>query len=278
MKRTIACLKWGTKFPPDYVNVLHRACRANLKGEFRFVCMTDDGTGLDPEIDVLPFPDFKVPRKTWRHSCFPKIGLLAPGVLDDDEVVLHLDLDILVRGDLQPFFDLYAEKPAFYSLREWNPAIYRTAVPLSMRPDRGTQGSVYLYRVGDQRHMFHEFNDNIEWVFANYRSDRQYFPTIAKDPTYFPYDWIVSFKNHCLWYWPLNKVFTEPKAPASSKIVVFHGDPKPSDLFGPDGRRWGTSRKFGFGPVPWVRDYWTGYGGRLDVDTGPGERVVARPE
>ena len=48
----------------------------------------------------------------------------------------------------QELIRLVARHPAFYSLREWNPALVRTLLPESLRPDRGTQGSIYAYRAG----------------------------------------------------------------------------------------------------------------------------------
>src|SRR5687768_1958336 len=101
-----------------------------MRAPHRFVCVTDEGDGLDPGIEVVPFPEFAVPRATWRRSCFPKIAMLAPGVLEDDAVVLQIDLDVMVVGGLAAFFELYRRKPAFYSLREWNPALVRALVPL----------------------------------------------------------------------------------------------------------------------------------------------------
>ena len=263
----VGCVKWGTRYGPDYVNVLYRAVQAKLKRPHRFVCITDEGEGLDAGIEVVPFPSFRVPRETWRKSCFPKIAMLAPGVVADDEVVLQIDLDVMVVGGLDDFFDLYRDKPAFYSLREWNPALVRALLPLSLRPDRGTQGSIYVFRAGDQRGMFEHFDTQTEWVFANYKSDRHYFPRIAKDPAYLPAAWCPSFKNDCLWYWPLSLATGEPKLPKDARILVFHGKPRPIDLLGPEGRRWGTGRKFGHGPVSWVRDYWLGYGGSLPRET-----------
>ena len=261
----VGCLKWGDRFGPDYVNVLHRAVRENMAYPHRFVCITDEPDGLDSAIDVVPFPEFRVPRATWRKSCFPKLAMLAPGVVEDDEVVLQLDVDLMIMGELAPFIDVYSARPAFYSLREWNPALIRSLLPLALRPDRGTQGSVYVYRAGDQRHMFRHFEENTERVFATYKSDRFYFPKIARDPAYLPDRWCVSFKNACLWYWPLNRVLSDPKPPRDGRILVFHGSPRPAHLLGPAGRRWGTRRKFGEGPVPWVTDYWRRYGGPVPV-------------
>ena len=259
----IGCVKWGHRYGPDYVNVLYRAALRWMSYPHRFVCITNEPEGLDSGIEVIPFPEFRVPRSEWGKSNLPKIAMLAPGVLDDDEIVLQIDLDVMILGELAPFVDLYRERPAFYSLREWNPALVRALVPPALRPDRGTQGSVYLYRAGDQRSMFEKFDANTEWVLATYRTDRFYFPKAAQSPAYLPYEWCLSFKNACLWYWPLNLLFPNPKPPQGVRILAFHGEPRPIDLLGPAGKRWGTRRKFGDRPVPWVVDYWRSYGGTL---------------
>lgn len=259
----VGVVKWGTRYGPDYVNVLFRAVRDHLALPHRFVCVTNEAGGLDPGIEHVAFPTFTVPRETWRRSCFPKLAMLAPGVVADDDLVLQIDLDVIVVGDLAPFFALCRDRPAFYSLREWNPAPVRTLLPQRFWPDRGTQGSVYLYRAGDQRHMFDHFEAYTAAVFERFRSDRHYFPQVGWHPAYLPPDWCPSFKNACLWYWPLNALLGPSRPPPGARILAFHGKPRPIDLLGPPGQRWGTPRKFGFGPVPWVVDYWTGYGGRL---------------
>ena len=42
----ILCLKWGTLYSAEYVNRLHRGVKAHLHRPFRFVCVTDDPSGL----------------------------------------------------------------------------------------------------------------------------------------------------------------------------------------------------------------------------------------
>ena len=50
-------MKWGTKYGPEYVNRLYGMVRRHLRGDFRFVCFTDDVTGIRPEVDhVVTFP------------------------------------------------------------------------------------------------------------------------------------------------------------------------------------------------------------------------------
>lgn len=270
MKVAVGSVKWGTRFGPDYVNVLYRAVRENLKVPHRFVTLTNEPEGLDPNIEAMPVPEIGLPPEDWlKRGCWPKVALFAPGVFADDEVVLYLDLDLMIVGGLDPFVGLIGDRPVFYTLREWNPPLVR-ALPLAWRPDRGSQGSVYVWRAGQQRHVYDHFRANVDHVRANFWSDRFYLPKIAVGETYLPYDWCVSFKNACVPPWPLNHVVAPQKPPARAKVLVFHGRPRPIDLMGQPGERWGNRRRSGTEPVEWVKDYWTGYGGTL-----PGPAALA---
>ena len=60
-ERVILCMKWGTKYGPEYVNRLYAMVRRNLTGDFRFVCLTDDGSGIRSEVECFPIPDLKLP-------------------------------------------------------------------------------------------------------------------------------------------------------------------------------------------------------------------------
>ena len=145
----------------------------------RFVCLTNEPEGIDADVEVMPVPDFGLPQAEWtRGGCWPKVALFAPDVFADDEIVLYFDLDVMIVGGLDPFIDLVREAARFYTLREWNPPVWR-ALPLAYRPDRGSQGSIYVWRAGNQRHVFEHFRNNVAYVRANYRSDRFYLPKVA---------------------------------------------------------------------------------------------------
>ena len=38
----IICLKWGTRYPARYTNILYASVKRHLHRPFRFVCFTDD--------------------------------------------------------------------------------------------------------------------------------------------------------------------------------------------------------------------------------------------
>jgi hypothetical protein len=49
----VVCVKYGTKYGADYVNKLYYGVKKNLSREHRFMCFTEDGSGLDKNIEVM---------------------------------------------------------------------------------------------------------------------------------------------------------------------------------------------------------------------------------
>ena len=66
----IICVKWGNKFIPEYVNILKNMCKRQCTVDFTFNCLTDDPTGLDPDINVIKFPDNPGAIKTWWSKLY----------------------------------------------------------------------------------------------------------------------------------------------------------------------------------------------------------------
>ena len=52
--KQIVCMKWGTVYGPEYVNILHAMVARNITGDFKVICFTDDATGVRPEVLCLP--------------------------------------------------------------------------------------------------------------------------------------------------------------------------------------------------------------------------------
>ena len=255
MRVTVVCLKWGDLYPASYVNVLYHAVRANLSRPFDFVCLTDDPAGIVPQVTCGPIPDLGVPKERWARGYWPKLAIFKPGVLPADQPALYLDVDILVRAPLDPFFEVIERQGGLHIIREWNPSPWRL-LPVEWRPDRGGNGSVIGFVPRDQAGLVKNFMADHERVYGLYWNDQIYIAREADPCHYWPYDWCASFKRRCVYYYPFNLVLKKVPEPREAKIVVFHGLPNPADLIRDDMSRWGTSRKFGYGPVPWVKDYW----------------------
>ena len=49
----VVCVKWGDKYPAEYVNRLHNMVKRNLSQPYEFICTTEDGEGLDHSLKAL---------------------------------------------------------------------------------------------------------------------------------------------------------------------------------------------------------------------------------
>ena len=115
-KRNIICMKWGTKFGPEYVNRLFKMVEKNLTLPHRFVCFTDNAEGLDPKIEVRPIPDFpidpSVPDRGWQ-----KLTVFSEKLADLEGQAIFLDLDIVIRDNINCFFE---EEGEFLIVKDWD--------------------------------------------------------------------------------------------------------------------------------------------------------------
>ena len=100
----VLCMKWGTKYPADYVNRLYSMVARNMQRKFRFVCLTEDGQGLAEQIESFPLPELSVdlggPERGWN-----KLAVFAEELYDLKGKVLCLDLDLIITGSLDDLFD-----------------------------------------------------------------------------------------------------------------------------------------------------------------------------
>lgn len=237
--RTIVCMKWGTKYGPEYVNRLYAMVRRHLRGEFRFVCLTDSGAGLRPEVEVLPIPDLAlpegIPERGWK-----KLTTFEADLHGLRGTALFLDIDIVIVGDITPFFEASGE---FLIIHDWK------------RPWRVTgNSSVYRFRLGAHADVLAQFRAEQAQARADFRNEQAFLSEVLHRQgklAYWPADWCASFKYHCIPVWPTSW-WREPVPPASARIVVFHGEVNPPDAL--VGRRNRPLRHIE--PARWVAEHW----------------------
>ena len=240
MPYNVICMKWGTAYRAHDVNVLHHMVERNLTLPHRFVCFTDDASGLSPGIETFPLPEVRVPehlqREAWR-----KLGTFADPLADLQGVALFLDLDIVITGNLDAFFEYPGE---FCIIHNWT------------HPERIVgNSSVYRFPIGQLSWMIDRYHQDPLGARETYRNEQAFLSHQLVDAghqlTYWPAEWCVSFKRHCMPPRLLAPFFT-PKQPHNAKIVVFHGHPKPEEAIRGEWKgRFKTMR-----PTPWVANYW----------------------
>lgn len=242
-RQQIISIKWGTRYGVDYVNRLASMIRRNTARDTRFICFTDDPAGIDPWVETAPLPPINIPErvawKPWR-----KVSLWQSPLLDLEGDVLFFDLDVVITGPIDDFFDF--EPGRFCVAHNWTQPGKRIG-----------NTSVYRFRVGEMRYLFDDFNRDPEAILSRYRISQQYISGEARDIVFWPEEWCVSFKHTLMPSWPLNFIVS-PRLPSRTKMVAFTGKPDPDEaLVGKwPVQSWRERLYKHVCPTPWIGHYW----------------------
>ena len=237
--RHILCMKWGTKYGPEYVNRLYAMVRRHLSGDFRFVCLTDDSTGIRSEVQCLPIPALDlppgIPERGWT-----KLATFSADLHGLRGTALFLDVDVVITGSLDDFFTLPGE---FLIIHDYK------------RPWRITgNSSVYRFELGAHPDVLAYFREHFAEIRAQFRNEQAYLSDFLHKQgklQYWPAAWCPSFKYHGIPPWPTN-YWRAPFVPEGARIVIFHGECNPPDALA--GRR---NRRFRYiRPATWVAEHW----------------------
>jgi len=241
----VLCMKWGSKFDASYVNRLYAMVRERLQRPHRFVCLTDDATGIDPGVETLPLPEVgwddepDINLHGWR-----KVGLMAPQIGDLQGTALFLDLDVVIVDALDPFFDLPGE---VFMIRDFR--------KVRIRGDRFVGNtSVFRFELGVCPELYERFRSEFPAIRGEVRNEQEYLSHHfhqREQLHHWPAQWCASFKHDCVG-WGLPTYFRTPRIPPGTAIVVFHGRPSPRQAVTGDGGKWYRHIR----PTPWIQDYW----------------------
>jgi len=240
----VLCIKWGRKYGPEYVNRLHSMVRRHLKRPFRFVCLCDDATGVDAGIDVRPIPTVGFApfdtRQSWSFGHgWLKLTSFANPLYDLQGQTLFLDLDIVIVDSIDCFFD---HPGTFCVIKEWD------------KQDGTGNTSVYRYIIGEHADALEHLKNTYPASIADVRNEQEFITQYLGRQgkvQYWPNDWCVSFKRHCVPRGLMNW-FREPTIPPGAKIIAFHGKPNPPDAIAGDSGKWYRRVP----PTAWVAEHW----------------------
>ena len=192
MDKNVICIKWGNKFGSEYVNRLYGMVEKNLTIPHRFVCFTDNSAGLCDGIEVRELPPYEdnsaIGDKGWR-----KLSLFNKELADLHGIALFLDLDIIIRQNIDALFEVEGE---FLIVKDWD-----------FDNDIIGNSSVFRFEIGKYPEVLEDFyslGNDIRKEYKNeqaYLSYAMYKKGILK---YWAKNWCVSFKRNCLQPFPLN--------------------------------------------------------------------------
>jgi len=198
----IVCVQKGNYLGrgAEYVSKLHDMVIRNLAEgtEGEFVCFTDDpDLGYSEGVTTRPLPD-------GLEGWWNKLWLFSPGLFPSGDRIVFFDLDTLILSAL----DEIVQCPSEFAMLD---DFYRPG---------GFQSSVMTWRSGFGTHLWeeyriagyptHDLGGDQSWIEKRTNPDslQGLFP-----------ESFVSYKVHCQKY-----------PPKGSRVVVFHGEPRPHDV------------------------------------------------
>ena len=250
----VVCMKWGTRYGPEWVNRLYGMVIRNTTWAIRFVCLTDDPQGIRPEVETKAMPEVLFDPSIGRY--WPKLGLMQKNLGGPDQpldgLTLFLDLDLVIVGSLDDFFTFPGR---FLIIKEWKD------------PHLGYgNSSVVRWCIGQESSVLDRFYaTSPERIRSEYAAKEQNFLSKAVDEVaYWPNEWCVPFSLDCLPRNRIRRFFATPTQPPKCRILVFFGSITPESALRGEHEikkrvRQGwrpnlTKRRFK--PATWIADYW----------------------
>lgn len=202
----IICIKFGTKYPAEYVNKLFRGISRNTTKEFLFTCYTENTIDIDPNLNCQPLP---LDLGDWHN----KIGLYNSKLYNNEDQIFYFDLDTVIvgnldeilsyRGDFIILRDPYREKFFGSGLMSWKPLAVN-----HMYQNYVSEGTYQKLARGDQG-----------WPELQY-------PTADIWQDLFPSK-IISYKCNVI---GSPRYSYPPGDLSTASIVYFHGKPRPHEV------------------------------------------------
>jgi hypothetical protein len=235
----IVCVKWGTKYRPEYVARLQRMVARNLTLPHRFICFTDDPCGLGREVQIVPLKESRLEYYWSKLAIFDRYNEFSG-------LALYFDLDVVIVGNIDGLIS--QPEASFASIVDWNfPSSLNSSV---MRFE--VNGHQFILDTlltalgrGDCRFEWQQVGGHGGAPVLHFTNGEQLIGdqdwitrmVSAKGRQYcgtFPREWIISYKK---------KDGIRGKQcdvlPPHAKVVVFHGLPKPHEVH-----------------YPWVLQHW----------------------
>ena len=208
-------MKWGSRYGADYVNRLYSSIKRHTQKRTQVYCFTDNSSGISKDVICKPLPNINLP-KSISLSPWRKMSVWQFPLYDLTGDVLFLDLDLVITGNLDRFFD-------------FNPGSYCVIENWTQIGKNIGNTSCFRIPIGKYSSIFKKFEKNPKKYWKKYHIEQIFLSAEIKDQIFWPADWCKSFKHNLLPYWPL-RIWQPAKLPKETSIVAFTGKPDPEDV------------------------------------------------
>jgi hypothetical protein len=219
----VVCWKWKAKveyrshFGPGSVNTLMKMVARNLKLPHRFTCITDDPTGIDSAVRIIPlwntYANVPNPTGARNPSCYRRLKMFSEEARElIGERIISMDLDTVITGDITPLFNRDDDFVIWggQSIQPGHPRVFCWY-----------NGSLMMLRAGTRTRVWNEFDPDrspMEAHRANSRGSDQGWISHClgqKEKIWTDRDGVYSYRNHV--------VPNKQKLPTGARLVAFHG-------------------------------------------------------
>ena len=206
---TVLCVKWGDKYGPEWVYNLQKMVEDNLTIPHEFICLTDKAIPNVKCVEIL------TTYKTW----WSKLGLFETGRFRGKKI--YLDLDVVIKGNIDWLADygddkLYARDDFSYSLKK--PEFQTPEWREYIGGDGTVNSSVMVWTDDCAKRVWEEFTPD---VINRMHGDQNWISYCL-----FPHDELGFLPDEKISSYKYQVRRGEPVG----DIVVFHGNPKVTDL------------------------------------------------
>lgn len=232
------CWKWASGYrhvyTAEHVNVMRAMVARHYKKPHRFVCITDDPTGVEAETFPLWEDCSKLTNASGEHlpSCYRRLKIFDPATqaamgIEPGTRIVSLDLDTVICGDLTPLVDRGEEFVGWALKGTYHPRVFN--------------GSMFLLEAGKVAEVWADFDPESSPAVAaaaKFRGSDQSWLSyrVGVDrPGWTKANGIVSYA--------LDLRRSPDHLPTGARVVMFHGHMKPWHLHH-------------VGRPAWVREHW----------------------
>ena len=194
------CIKWGTKYSPEYVNNLYRMVQEHYKRDFTFTCFTDDSKDLKcstaeiPDIDPL-HPDYWFGKENYCWDRAKFLVFNSHRWLGFEGKWCYLDLDVLIHGDISDLDEL-ALKPRIIHSNWQNPKHIHDRKFIDVR---GTyyNSSMMCWNMDQCEHIFWDAVQEEQQIFRTFwkGTDNYHYWRQRDFWNNIPHEWVYSYNR-----------------------------------------------------------------------------------
>jgi hypothetical protein len=224
--RDVVCLIHGSKYPWEYVEKLYSMATRHSSVPVRFHVLTEKTRLVPPHMikhELIDWPDAAGPNLAWWY----KMQLFDLGRFSMP--MLYLDLDVVIVGNLDWIWQL--DTRYFWTIRDFQ-YLYRGNT-------QTINSSIMSWDPAKYYWIWEDF-DRLDRtaIIRKYKGDQNYLSAVLP-PSHLRLidaDLVKSWRWQIAgggWDFDKRRAKTPnitPTLDASTKIIVFHGDPKPQDI------------------------------------------------